>query len=337
MRSRIFIIVIFTLVIFSIPNTLLGADAIPAPGTRMAPAGANIVITAEDVTVEKVGTSIPVSEIGEPVSAVNLSEPQWVSGADAASSYAVVEGSMMPVDPDGFPINFRVILPAIWSRRAIQQGGGGNNGTITVQAGGGRGGRGGGGTSNQGIARYGSDSGHQAGGGMAGRGGRSGQQTGGSNSGDAWALNDEAIKNLGYMQMKKTHDAAMVIMERVYGERPRFNYYIGTSQGGREALTVAQRYPQDYDGIVSNVPIVNFSSLMMAPEFIRIQEKKLENWVTPQKTTAIATEFIRRVQDFIQVILSTHRISSQTQRLQLNLSGRLTSLMVWPMVLSVIT
>ena len=49
-----------------------------------------------------------------------------------------------------------------------------------------------------------------------------------------WALNDEAIRNLGYMQMKKTHDAAMVLIERIYGERPRFNYYIGTSQGGRE-------------------------------------------------------------------------------------------------------
>ena len=58
------------------------------------------------------------------------------------------------------------------------------------------------------------------------------------------------------MQMKKTHDAAMVLIERVYGERPRFNYYIGTSQGGREALTVAQRYPADYDGIAANVPIV---------------------------------------------------------------------------------
>ena len=71
-----------------------------------------------------------------------------------------------------------------------------------------------------------------------------------------WALNDEAIRNLGYMQMKKTHDAAMVLIERAYGARPRFNYYVGTSQGGREALTVAQRYPADYDGIVANVPIV---------------------------------------------------------------------------------
>jgi feruloyl esterase len=151
--------------------------------------------------------------------------------------------------------------------------------------------------SNQGIARYGSDSGHQAAGGMGRQGGfgrPGGQQAGSDHSGDAWALNDEAIKNFGYMQMKKTHDAAMVIMERVYGERPRFNYYIGTSQGGREALTVAQRYPQDYDGVLADVPVVNFSSLMLAPVLIRIQEIPLANYVPPAKANAVRNEFIRQ-------------------------------------------
>ena len=108
-----------------------------------------------------------------------------------------------------------------------------------------------------------------------------------------WALNDEAIRNLGYMQMKKTHDAAMVLIERAYGSRPAFNYYVGTSQGGREALTVAQRYPADYNGIIANVPIVNFSTLMLAPELIRIQEKPLANWVTPAKTATIRDHFVR--------------------------------------------
>jgi pimeloyl-ACP methyl ester carboxylesterase len=96
------------------------------------------------------------------------------------------------------------------------------------------------------------------------------------------------------MQMKKTHDAAMVVMERVYGERPRFNYYIGGSQGGREGLTVAQRYPEDYDGVAADVPIVNFSTLMLAPELIRIQEKPLSNWVTRAKVNAIRAEFLRQ-------------------------------------------
>jgi pimeloyl-ACP methyl ester carboxylesterase len=59
----------------------------------------------------------------------------------------------------------------------------------------------------------------------------------------------------------------MVLIQRMYSERPKYNYYIGSSQGGREALTVAQRYPNDYDGVGANVPIVNFSSLMLAPHF----------------------------------------------------------------------
>jgi len=230
-----------------------------------------------------VGASIPVSAIGEPVRAVQLSAPRWVAGTDAASGYATVEGSILPVDPNGKPINFRVVLPASWSRRAIQQGGGGMNGMITV--GGGGFGRGRGGPSDPGVALYGSDSGHQAG---------FGGPRGGGASGNDWALNDEAIRNLGYMQLKKTHDAAMVVMERVYGERPRFNYYRGGSQGGREALTVAQRYPADYDGILADVPILNFSSLMLAPELIRIQEKPLAKWVTPAKANAIRAEFIRQ-------------------------------------------
>jgi feruloyl esterase len=96
------------------------------------------------------------------------------------------------------------------------------------------------------------------------------------------------------MLIKKTRYVAMVIVERMYGQRPRFTYYFGTSQGGREALTVAQRYPADYDGILANVPIVSFSSLMLAPEWIRIQEKPYANWVTPAKINAIRAEFVRQ-------------------------------------------
>jgi hypothetical protein len=156
----------------------------------------------------------------------------------------------------------------------------------------------------QGFATYGSDSGHQMGGfgggfpngGPGGRGGMPpmGGFGFGGGGGNDWATNEEAIRNLGYMQMKKTHDAAMVILERVYGERPRFNYYFGASQGGREALTVVQRYPADYDGVTADVPIIGFSTLMLAPELIRIQEEPKANWVTPSKANAIKAEFIRQ-------------------------------------------
>ncbi len=251
--------------------------------------GATARVTAADCTSARVGTSIEPSAIGEPVRAVVLSEPAWVDASANVPAHCRVNGSMAPVDtsPTARPINFSVLLPESWSRRAAQLGGGGINGFVPNLASG----PGGAPPLARGFATYGSDSGHQAS--FGGRRG-GGPPAAGAASSDDWALNDEAIANLGYMQMKKTRDAAMVIIERMYGARPRFNYYIGSSQGGREALTVAQRYPADYDGISATVPIVGFSTLMLAPELIRIHEKALANWVTPAKVNAIRGEFMRQ-------------------------------------------
>jgi feruloyl esterase len=264
----------------------------PAASVAVAPDDPIGVIAAADCTVERIGASIDVAAIGEPVRSVTLAAPAWVEAAGAAPAHCRVDGAMAPVDPNSTsrPINFRVLLPASWTGRAAQLGGGGMNGVVPNLAGGGPGG---GTVLDRGFVTFGSDSGHQASFGPR-RGGPPPAAPGAPAVPDDWTLNDEAIANLGYAQMKKTRDAAMVIVQRAYGERPRFTYYIGTSQGGREALTVAQRYPADYDGIVANVPIVGFSTLMLAPELIRIAEKPLANWVTPAKVDAIRGEFIRQ-------------------------------------------
>ncbi|HTM02461.1 MAG TPA: tannase/feruloyl esterase family alpha/beta hydrolase [Vicinamibacterales bacterium] len=262
------------------------AVIVAAPQQRaVSAATAPIRITAAECTSGRTGTTIATSAIGEPVRAVTLAGPVWVEEANGVPAYCRVNGSIAPVDgsPTARPINFSVALPASWSRRAAQLGGGGMNGVIPNLTGA----PGSPSPLGRGFVTYGSDSGHQL---SFGRRGGPAPPAGG----DDWALNEEAIANLGYMQMKKTHDAAMVIVERLYGARPQFNYYIGNSQGGREALTVAQRYPADYDGISATVPIVGFSSLMLAPEFIRIQEKPLANWVTPVKVNAIRGEFMRQ-------------------------------------------
>jgi len=80
---------------------------------------ASKVITAADVTAEKVGTTIPISAIGEPVSAVNLSAPRWVNGANVG--YGVVDGQILPVDPKGKPMKYSVIAkPGYKAPRAIE-------------------------------------------------------------------------------------------------------------------------------------------------------------------------------------------------------------------------
>jgi feruloyl esterase len=271
----------------------LAALLCTAAGATLAQSGSR-TIGAADCTAARLGSSVPVTAIGEAVSAVTLDAPRWVDAGRGLPAYCTVTGSMAPVDRSATakPINFQVAFPATWSGRAAQLGGGGMNGTIPGLTGGPFG---------QGFVTYGSDSGHQAGGpgggrGRGGAGGARGAPAGGAAgaSPDDWALNDEAIRNLGYLQLKKTHDAAMVLIERVYGARPSFNYFIGSSQGGREALTVAQRYPQDYDGVAANVPIVGFSSLMLSRALNRIQEIPLDRWVTSAKVNAIRGEFMRQ-------------------------------------------
>jgi pimeloyl-ACP methyl ester carboxylesterase len=233
-------------------------------------------LTEADCSTARLASSIPASAIGEPVSTVTLETPVWSAATPESPAFCTVGGSMAPATPEAHaqPIQFRVVLPAAWQGRAVQLGGGGMNGVVpnlTAPIDGGPTGP------VRSLVTFGSDSGH--------RGGRGAPVD--------WSLNDEAIRNLGFMQMKKTRDAAMVLIERAYGSRPAFTYYVGNSQGGREALTVAQRYPDDYDGVISNVPIVAFSSLMLAPELIRIQEKPLANWVTPAKTATIRDHFMR--------------------------------------------
>jgi feruloyl esterase len=266
------------------------ASAVPAASPTASTAK---TLTAAECTAERLGATVATSAIGEPVRSVTLSAPLWVEATSGVPAHCRVNGSMAPIDTAATarPINFSVVLPASWSRRAAQLGGGGMNGIVPNLTGGGPGAQGPS-LLDRGFATYGSDSGHQMS--FGGRRGAPPAAAAPANTSDDWTLNDEAIKNLGYMQMKKTHDAAMVVIERAYGERPRFNYYIGSSQGGREALTVAQRYPADYHGIAANVPIVGFSSLMLAPELIRIHEKPLANWITPAKVNAIRGEFMRQ-------------------------------------------
>jgi feruloyl esterase len=187
---------------------------------------------------------------------------------------------MAPIDRSATakPILFRVLLPASWNGRSTQLGGGGTNGVIPNLTGE---------PLQRGFATYGSDSGHQN--------PPPGPRGAAPNpAASEWLFNDEAVRNFGYMQMKKTRDAAMVIIERMYSARPAFNYYIGNSQGGREALTVAQRYPADYDGISATVPVVSLSGLQVAPVLIRIQEKPNAKWVTTAKVNAIRGEFMRQ-------------------------------------------
>ena len=159
-------------------------------------------------------------------------------------------GEIAPIDPKAPLIHFQVNLPTEWNGRAVQYGGGGYNGVLitgTALAPAGRPDRPA--PLARGYVTYGTDSGHQNAPGVRLQ---------------AFTLNDEALENFAHASQKKVRDVAVALVERRYGKKPERVYYIGSSQGGREGLTMAQRYPADFDGVFSRVPVISFIGLQHA-------------------------------------------------------------------------
>ena len=73
-----------------------------------------------------------------------------------------------------------------------------------------------------------------------------------------WALgNPGAVADFAYLGMHKTTLAAKALIKSFYNRGPRYSYYVGCSDGGREGLHEVQRYPDDYDGVVAGAPVID--------------------------------------------------------------------------------
>jgi feruloyl esterase len=79
----------------------------------------------------------------------------------------------------------------------------------------------------------------------------------------SFALNDEQLANFGGDQLKKTRDVAIAILQQRYGGLPAKTYFVGLSNGGREALVVVQRFPGDYDAVLALFPPPAWTPLFM--------------------------------------------------------------------------
>jgi hypothetical protein len=80
----------------------------------------------------------------------------------------------------------------------------------------------------------------------------------GHQDGDAasakWGLgHPEKVIDFGWRAVKTTTDVAQLVLAAA-GKVPGRRYFVGCSDGGREALMTAQRFPEDFDGIVAGAP-----------------------------------------------------------------------------------
>jgi tannase/feruloyl esterase len=224
------------------------------------------------------GVKISASSIGLPTNGATVVSATFVTATDAGNTngeFCELLGGIHAVDPTAPDIKFEVNLPSRWNNRILQMGGGGFDGALVTGLGG---------ASNQiptsptplalGYVTVGSDSGHEGAGGFDGR----------------FALNAEAFANFGRLQIKKTHDVALALIQRRYGTSPRHSYFIGGSQGGHEALIAALFYPADYDGIVAHYPAYDITLMHLAAQYrARALFRSAEAWISPEKMKTITT------------------------------------------------
>ena len=72
---------------------------------------------------------------------------------------------------------------------------------------------------------------------------------------DPWWRDAQAIKDYGYRSIHETAVRSKAIIGAFYGNAPSKSYFNACSTGGRQAFMEAQRYPDDYDGIIAGAPV----------------------------------------------------------------------------------
>ncbi len=110
----------------------------------------------------------------------------------------------------------------------------------------------------------------------------------------SWALgHPEKIIDFGYRGIHEMSVQAKAVIAAFYGKAPQRSYFASCSDGGREGLMEAQRFPDDYDGIVAGAP-ANFWTHLLAAAAWDNQALLADpaSYIAPAKLAAISSAAI---------------------------------------------
>lgn len=162
-------------------------------------------------------------------------EGSEITGAEETTSDGIpvcsVTGRLAP------QVNFQVILPMeSWTQRYLQLGCGGLCGNITLRSGASTGCKV---LNDGGFVMAATDMGH---------GGNDGR----------WGLDATQRADFAYRAQHLTVEAAKALIAAYYGQPQQYSYFNGCSDGGREGLMAAMRFPEDFDGVIAGAPAMLF-------------------------------------------------------------------------------
>lgn len=147
------------------------------------------------------------------------------------------------VNSQHYAIKFHLRLPTAWNGRFFFEGGGGSNGALGNALGNLQGQQ----RTNAltpGYAVVSQDSGHD-------NAVNNDPNRGGTTT---FGFDPQARLDFGYNSYDQVTQAAKALIQIYYGRAPEKSYYVGCSEGGREAMMMSQRFPTYYDGILACSP-----------------------------------------------------------------------------------
>jgi hypothetical protein len=126
----------------------------------------------------------------------------------------------------------------------------------------------------------------------------SGSDTGhtGLSPGDGtWAKgNPQKVRDYGWRAVHLSTVAGKKLAEAYYGRKPDNSYFVGCSNGGRQGLMEAARFPEDYDGIVVGAPAVGMTDLVATFVHIERAQSRPGAALQPKQAAFIQSEVIRQ-------------------------------------------
>ena len=86
------------------------------------------------------------------------------------------------------------------------------------------------------------------------------------------------------------HDMTIVgkaLVKSYYSKPARYSYFVGNSTGGRQGLSEAQRFPNDYDGVLSYQPAINWDRMLIALLWPQVAMQEANSYPLAERFKAI--------------------------------------------------
>lgn len=117
----------------------------------------------------------------------------------------------------------------------------------------------------------------------------------------AWASgNPQGLTDYGHRALHLTTLATKAIAKAYYGQAPRYSYFSGCSDGGREGMMEAQRYPDDFDGIIAGASVIDVTannSIYHAWLVQHLVDRSGKQLLPDATLTALAAEVMNQCDD----------------------------------------